>query len=135
MLVNKEVRVDQYLWAVRMFKTRSQASKAIAEGKVKLNGEPVKASHTVRIGEQYNMRLPERKLSIQVVSIINKRVQYSEAILNYFDISSEEEKAFNSNKQATSFFSGKRLSKIGRPTKKNARDITDFLNNDTPTQE
>jgi ribosome-associated heat shock protein Hsp15 len=135
MLVNKEVRVDQYLWAVRMYKTRSQASKAIAEGKVKLNGEPVKASHTVRIGEQYNMRLPERKLSIQVVSIINKRVQYSEAILNYFDISSEEEKAFNSNKQATSFFSGKRLSKIGRPTKKNARDITDFLNNDTPTQE
>jgi ribosome-associated heat shock protein Hsp15 len=135
MLVNKEVRVDQYLWAVRMYKTRSQASKAIAEGKVKLNGEPVKASHTVRIGEQYNMRLPERKLSIQVVSIINKRVQYSEAILKYFDISSEEEKDFNSNKQATSFFSGKRLSKIGRPTKKNARDITDFLNNDTPTQE
>ncbi len=134
MASNENVRLDTYLWAIRMFKTRSQASGAIADGKVKLAGNPCKSSHNVKIGEQYNLRLAEKKMSIQVSNLIKKRVQYSEAILNYFDISSEEEITFNKNKLTSSFYSGKRLSNIGRPTKKNQRDLTDFMGSGTENE-
>lgn len=124
----QKVRVDQYLWAIRMFKTRTTASKAIAEGKVKLNGEDVKASHAVAIGELYQVRTPERRMTIQVSGLISKRVQYSEAILNYYDVSTEEDKAFATNKLSSSFYTGKRLSKTGKPSKKDTRDLNEFYN-------
>jgi ribosome-associated heat shock protein Hsp15 len=124
----QKVRVDQYLWAIRMFKTRTTASKAIAEGKVKLNGEDVKASHAVAIGELYQVRTPERRMTIQVSGLISKRVQYSEAILNYYDVSTEDDKAFATNKLSSSFYTGKRLSKTGKPSKKDTRDLNEFYN-------
>jgi ribosome-associated heat shock protein Hsp15 len=132
---NNATRIDLYLWAIRLFKTRTQASKAISEGKVRLNGEVLKASHSVMIGEFYAIKTSEKRVSIQVTGIINKRVQYSEAILNYVDVSTEEDKLFNTNKLTSSFYTGKRLSKTGKPTKKNQRDLSDFLNNDGPTEE
>jgi ribosome-associated heat shock protein Hsp15 len=125
-----DVRIDTYLWSIRIFKTRTQASNAIAAGKVKLNGNDFKASHSVRIGEVYSVKTPEKRQSIQVASIISKRLQYSEAILHYFDVSTEEEKEYLKNKMSSSFYTGKRLSKQGRPTKKNARDINDFYDSD-----
>jgi ribosome-associated heat shock protein Hsp15 len=130
-MINKKTRVDQYLWAIRIFKTRSLASKALAEGKVKLNGENVKASHAVVVGELYNIKTPDKRMTIQVSAIISKRVQFSEAILNYFDISTDEDKAFAANKQSSSFYTGKRLSNTGKPTKKQNRDLSEFLFTDT----
>jgi ribosome-associated heat shock protein Hsp15 len=132
---NTATRIDLYLWAIRLFKTRTQASKAISEGKVKLNGEVLKASHSVMIGEFYAIKTSEKRVSIQVTGIINKRVQFSEAILNYVDVSTEEDKLFNTNKLTSSFYTGKRLSKTGKPTKKNQRDLSDFLNTEGPTEE
>jgi ribosome-associated heat shock protein Hsp15 len=124
------VRIDLYLWAIRLFKTRSQATKAITEGKVKLKDENFKPSRTVHIGETYTVKTSERRITVQVSAIINKRVKYAEAILNYNDVSTEEDKQFNTNKITSAFFTGKRLSKTGRPTKKNARDINEFYNPD-----
>jgi ribosome-associated heat shock protein Hsp15 len=123
----QKVRLDQFLWAIRLFKTRSLANKAITDGKVKLNGVDVKPSRAVVIGDVYNVRTSEKKQSIQVIGIIAKRVAYNLAILNYYDVSTEEEKEFNSNKQVSSFYTGKRLSNVGRPTKKESRDLRDFL--------
>jgi ribosome-associated heat shock protein Hsp15 len=123
---DKAVRIDLYLFAIRLFKTRSQATKAITEGKVKLKDENFKPSKTVNIGEIYTVKTSERRITVQVSAIINKRVKYAEAILNYNDVSTEEDKQFNTNKISSVFFTGKRLSKVGRPTKKNARDISDF---------
>jgi ribosome-associated heat shock protein Hsp15 len=126
----KPVRIDQYLWAIRLFKSRSIANDAISGGKVKLNGEDVKPSKHARVGDVYSVRNADKKMTIQISGVIAKRVQYSEAILNYYDVSTEEDKEFNSNKMTSSFYTGKRLSKTGRPTKKEGREIKGFYEGD-----
>ncbi len=126
MAENKEkLRLDKYLWAIRVFKTRSMAAEACDKGRVRLNEEQVKASRAVKIGDIYDIKAEARRWKIEVVALLPNRVQYSEAIKYYTDITPEEEKvqAF----QAASFHTGKRLSKVGRPTKKDRRDIEDFI--------
>jgi len=121
----EKLRIDKYLWAVRVFKTRAQAADACARGKVKLQGNPVKASKAVNVGEEYEVRTEARKWVIKVTGLLHNRVQYSEAIKHYIDITPAEEKE-KLQFQTSSFHTGKRLSKIGRPTKKQRRDLEDF---------
>jgi ribosome-associated heat shock protein Hsp15 len=121
-----KLRLDKYLWAIRLFKTRSQASEACEKGKVKMEGESVKAARTVKIGDQYEVRTEARKWVIRVSGLLDHRVQYSEAVNYYEDHTPLEEKQ-RIEYQAASFFTGKRKSKIGRPTKKERRDLGDFL--------
>jgi ribosome-associated heat shock protein Hsp15 len=122
----EKLRLDKYLWAIRLFKTRTAASTACDKGRVKMNGEAVKASRVVKVEDSYEVKTDEKKWVIKVTGLLPKRVQYSEAIKFYEDLTPIEEKeriAF----QTASFYSGKRLSKIGRPTKKERRDIDDFM--------
>jgi ribosome-associated heat shock protein Hsp15 len=120
--VKEKLRIDKYLWSIRIFKTRTQASEACDKGKVKLSDTAVKASKNVSVGDLYNIKAEERKWTIQVTGLLDHRVQYSEAIKYYIDLTPEEE---NEKKQIqpSSFHTGKRLSKIGRPTKKQRRDL------------
>jgi ribosome-associated heat shock protein Hsp15 len=123
---NKEkLRLDKYLWSIRIFKTRTQASEACDKGRVKLNGTSVKASKNVNVGDSYEIKTGERKWIIKVTGLLEHRVQFSEAVKYYLDLTPKEEKE-NSPLQASSFHTGKRLSKIGRPTKKQRRDLEDF---------
>lgn len=122
----EKVRVDKYLWAIRIFKTRSLATSACDEGKVKLHGANVKPAKNVSIGDKYDIRTEGRKWTIEVTGIINKRVAYEEAIKNYLDLTSDEDKEHN-KRLGTSFYTGKRLSKTGRPSKKQRRDLGDIL--------
>lgn len=122
----EKLRLDKYLWAIRLFKTRTAAATACDKGRVKIDGEPVKASRVVKIDDTYEVKTDEKRWVIKVTGLLPKRVQYSEAIKFYEDQTPIEEKeriAF----QTASFYSGKRLSKIGRPTKKERRDIDDFM--------
>jgi ribosome-associated heat shock protein Hsp15 len=122
----EKLRLDKYLWAIRLFKTRTAASTACDKGRVKMNGEAIKASRVVKVEDSYEVKTDEKKWVIKVTGLLPKRVQYSEAIKFYEDLTPIEEKeriAF----QSASFYSGKRLSKIGRPTKKERRDIDDFM--------
>jgi ribosome-associated heat shock protein Hsp15 len=122
----EKLRLDKYLWAIRLFKTRTAAATACDKGRVKMNGEAVKASRVVKIEDSYEVKTDEKRWVIKVTGLLPKRVQYSEAIKFYEDQTPIEEKeriAF----QSASFYSGKRLSKIGRPTKKERRDIDDFM--------
>lgn len=122
----EKLRLDKYLWAIRLFKTRTSAATACDKGRVKMNGEAVKASRVVKIDDSYEVKTDEKRWVIKVTGLLPKRVQYSEAIKFYEDQTPIEEKeriAF----QSASFYSGKRLSKIGRPTKKERRDIDDFM--------
>lgn len=121
----EKVRVDKYLWAIRIFKTRSQATKAIEDGKVKLEGLNIKPSKNVAIGDKYDIRTSGRKWTIQVSGLIEKRVKYDEAIKHYLDLTSEEDLQYN-KRLTSSFYTGKRQSKTGRPTKKQRRDLNDF---------
>jgi len=125
--LKEKLRIDKYLWSIRIFKTRAQASEACDKGRVKLNDMSLKASKNVIVGDVYSIKAEERKWVIQVADLLDHRVQYSEAIKYYIDLTPQEEKE-KLQVQASSFHTGKRLSKIGRPTKKQRRDweqITD----------
>ncbi|MBX9734683.1 MAG: RNA-binding S4 domain-containing protein [Chitinophagaceae bacterium] len=122
----EKIRIDKYLWAIRLFKTRTLAAEACDKGKVKWNGAAVKASKTVHIGEEYEVKTEAKKWVIKVTELLPARVQYSEAIKYYIDITPEEE-LDRIKFVAASFHTGKRLSKQGRPTKKDLRDLKDFL--------
>ncbi|MBN8858560.1 MAG: RNA-binding S4 domain-containing protein [Sphingobacteriales bacterium] len=124
---NKEkLRLDKYLWAIRIFKTRSLASEACDKGKVKYNGDQVKPSKNVHPGDEYEIKTEAKRWRIKVAGLLHNRVQYSEAIKYYIDITPAEE-IERIQYQASSFHTGKRLSKVGRPTKKDRRDIDGFL--------
>ena len=122
----EKVRVDKYLWSIRVFKTRSQASDACDGGKVKMNGASVKAAKPVSIGDKFEVKTEARKWVIQVVGLLSNRVAYSEAVNYYVDNTPEEDKM--APKQVAAVFqTGKRQSKIGRPTKKDRRSIEGFM--------
>lgn len=123
--MTEKLRIDKYLWAIRLFKTRSLASFACDQGKVKLKGSAVKASKNVSVGDEYEIKTEARKWVIKVTGLLQNRVQYSEAIKYYIDITPAEE-IERLQFQAAAFFTGKRRSKIGRPTKKQRRDLEDF---------
>lgn len=123
----EKVRIDKYLWAIRIFKTRSQATAAIDEGKVKLNAANVKPSRVVAVGDKYSIRTPTRRWTIEVTGLLYNRVGYEDAIKHYADITTPEELALNQQHAGTSFYTGKRQSKTGHPTKKQRRDLEDFL--------
>lgn len=126
MPTTEKVRVDKYLWSIRVFKTRSQASDACDGGKVKMNGASVKAAKPVSIGDKFEIKTEARKWVIQVVGLLSNRVAYSEAVNYYVDNTPEEDKM--APKQVAAIFqTGKRQSKIGRPTKKDRRSIEGFM--------
>ncbi len=120
-------RLDKYLWSIRLFKTRTQATAAIDSGKVKINGAAVKPSRAVNIGDHYQVKTEQGKKTIEVTALLGNRVGYEEAIKHYLDVTPEEDKVTNPG-MAHSFYTGKRLSKTGHPTKKQRRDLDDFLN-------
>jgi ribosome-associated heat shock protein Hsp15 len=121
----EKLRLDKYLWAIRVFKTRTLATNAIDEGKVKMAGVSVKPSRTVSIGDRYDIKTPARKWTIEVTGLLYNRVGYEDAIKHYIDITSEEDLIVNKG-ISSSFYTGKRLSKTGRPTKKQRRDLSDL---------
>ena len=122
----EKLRIDKYLWAIRLFKTRSQAGDACDKGKVKLNGDSVKASRTVAIGDEYEVKTEARKWVVKVTGLPDHRIQYSEAITYYTDITPAEE-LDRIKFEAATFQTGKRMSKIGRPTKRERRDLGGFM--------
>jgi ribosome-associated heat shock protein Hsp15 len=122
----EKLRLDKYLWAIRLFKTRSLAADACEKGKVKINGQSAKPSRNVHLDDEYEIKTEARKWVIRVTGLLYNRVQYSEAIKHYLDITPAEE-IERLQFQAAVFHTGKRLSKVGRPTKKNKRDIDEFL--------
>jgi ribosome-associated heat shock protein Hsp15 len=126
MAEKEKLRIDKYLWSVRIFKTRSIAADACSNGKVICKGVNVKAAKAVNIGEQYEVKTEVKKWLIEVNGLLHNRVQFSEAIKYYIDLTPEEEK----EKIETSSFvfnTGKRKSKQGRPTKKEKRNLDEFF--------
>ena len=121
----EKLRLDKYLWSIRLFKTRTQAAEACDKGKVKYNGDAAKASKHVSVNDEYEVKTEAKRWRIKVTGLLHNRVQYTEAIKYYLDITPAEE-IERIQFQAASFHTGKRPSKIGRPTKKQRRDLDDF---------
>ena len=118
-----DIRIDTYLWAIRIFKTRSLTSDAIKGGKVKLNEGNIKPSHIVKVGETYIISTtPNYKKIIEVTGLTDKRGNFETAKKYYVDHSPPMEKV---DKQAKAFFTMnlKQEKGSGRPTKKNRRNL------------
>lgn len=110
------VRVDVWLHAVRLFKTRSAASTAVKGGKIKVEGEPVKPSHKLRVGQTITFRQPGRERIIEVAGLLDKRVGHPVAIKQYNDHSPEPIPRYL-------MAVPRRERGAGRPTKKERREL------------
>lgn len=128
---NGKLRLDKYLWAIRVFKTRTQASGAIHAGRVRSNNSEVKPSKQVSIGDRYEIKAETRKWVIEVTGLPHHRVQFSEAVNYYTDLTPHQE-IFTRQKSSFIEYTGKRQSRQGRPTKRNRRELGDFMNPSLP---
>ncbi len=124
MAEKEKLRIDKYLWAIRLFKTRTLASDACKAGRVKLSGQNIKASHEVKLNEVYSVsKGPERKV-IMVTGLLEMRVDAKTAI-NYYEDKTpvEDRQGFQAMSQAPQL---RRDRGTGRPTKRDRRDIDDL---------
>ena len=121
-----KVRIDKWLWAVRIFKSRTLATDVVKKGRVKLNGEATKPSTNVTVGDRLTVLKEGFNLDLEVVKLLNKRVGAPLAVTCYVNHTSEEE--LNKYKD---WFVGKskgehREKGLGRPTKRERREIEGF---------
>jgi len=124
MAEKEKLRIDKYLWAIRAFKTRTLASDACKAGRIKLDGQNIKASREVKIGEVYQVAKGIERRVIKVTGLLENRVDAKTAVNFYEDITPvEQTQAFKSMFQAPIL---KRDRGAGRPTKKDRREIDDL---------
>jgi len=121
-----KVRIDKWIWSVRIFKSRSMATDACKRGDVKVNSKSVKPAYLVSRGEQVRVKKNGFNMEFEVVDLISKRVSAPLAQACYIDMTPEEE--LNKYKN---WFIGKAKPEIrekgaGRPTKRERREIDDF---------
>jgi ribosome-associated heat shock protein Hsp15 len=117
----EKLRIDKYLWAIRLFKTRSLATDACKAGRVKLDGQNIKPSHEVRIGEIYQVSKGIERKVIRVTGLLESRMD-AKSVTSFFadETPVEQTHAFKSMFQAPVL---KRDRGTGRPTKKDRREI------------
>jgi len=123
----EKLRVDKYLWAIRVFKTRSLATEACKAGRVKLDGRSVKPSAVVKMGDSYHIQKGLEKKVLRVTGLLEKRVDAKTAAAFYEDITPVEETYSYKSMGRASVPTRDRGA--GRPTKKDRREI-DSLQND-----
>ena len=120
----ENLRIDKWLWAVRIFKTRSQASEACKKGRVLIDDIQVKPSRVLKIGEVVFIKRPPVTYQFRVKGLLGKR-QSAKVVADYVeDITPEEEKLKLDIKRFTGFEI--RDKRVGRPTKKERRLIDDL---------
>lgn len=122
----EKLRIDKYLWSIRLFKTRALATEACQRGKVKFNGTAIKASRQVSIGDKYEIKTEAKNQVIEVTGLLHNRVDYQTSLQFYLDLTPVQKEA-NKKPSAFVFFTGKRESKKGRPTKKDKRKLDDLF--------
>ena len=121
-----KVRLDKWLWAVRLFKSRTIATDACKAGKIKLNGHSLKPSYLITVGETIEVKKNGFNLIFKVNQLLEKRVSAVLAAPCFDDLTSADEL----NKYRD-WFTGKAGAEFrdrgeGRPTKKDRREIDEF---------
>src|ERR1700743_2864993 len=121
MAEKEKLRIDKYLWAIRVFKTRTLAAEACKAGRVKLEGNNIKPSHEVKIGETYQVSKGIERKVIKVTGLLENRTDAKTAVNFYADETPvEQTHGFKTMFQAPML---KRDRGTGRPTKKDRREI------------
>ena len=125
--MDEAVRIDKWLWAVRVFKTRTIASEACKKGRIIIDNNSVKPSRMIRVGEVVQVKKPPITYSFKVLDIAHKRMG-AKLVPGFMEnvTPSEEYEVLEMNK-LSGFIDRQRGS--GRPTKKDRRDLEDFTGN------
>lgn len=118
------IRIDKWLWSVRAFKTRSQATEACKAGRIKIDGQAVKPSRDVKIGETISISKNKLTKTLQVTGILSNRVSAKVAAEYAEDLTPKEE--YDKAKKISLTNQEYRKKGLGRPTKKERRMI-DYL--------
>jgi ribosome-associated heat shock protein Hsp15 len=121
------VRIDKWLWAARFFKTRSLATEAIAGGKVEVNGEHAKPAKAIKPGDQIRLRLGPYEHILMVRALAERRGSATIAQGLYEETAESKqarEKLSAQLKMAPAAFV---FEEKGRPTKKDRRDLSRFI--------
>lgn len=129
----EETRIDKYLWAIRVFKTRSDATDACKGGKVRVNWADIKPSKNVRTGDVISVRKGAVTYTYRVIAVIDKR-QGAKLVPQYAENITPEEELAKLKAPVETFFL-KRDRGSGRPTKKERRQMDslwDSLSLDVP---
>jgi len=123
-----KVRIDKWLWSVRIFKSRTLATDACKGGKIKLGASTAKPSALVVVGDVVGVKKDGFFFQFRVVELIEKRVGAPIAVTCYEDVTTTEERekyqAWFLNASNTV---GKREKGTGRPTKKDRREMDEFI--------
>ena len=120
-----KVRIDKWLWAVRIFKTRSQATEACRKGKVSVGNLPAKASREVHPGEVVNVLKPPVTYSYKVLALAEKRMSAKLAASFVEDVTPPQELDTLKMQKQMNWISRERGT--GRPTKKERRKLDNFF--------
>ena len=120
----EEVRVDKWLWAVRVFKTRSIATEACKKGRVSIGGVTIKPSRTIRVGEVITVRKPPIEYSFRVVQLLGSRVGAKRVAEFMENVTPREQYELLELQRVSGFVD--RAKGLGRPTKKDRRDLDQF---------
>ena len=118
-------RIDKWLWAARIFKTRSIAADACKNGRVTISGTNVKPSHTIKVGEIINVKKPPITYSFEVLQIIEKRVGAKLIPEVYKNVTDAKQYELLEMSRISGFVD--RARGTGRPTKKDRRQLDAFV--------
>lgn len=122
---SNRIRIDKWLWAVRLFKTRSQASTACEQGKISINDQPAKASRMVNTGDIIRIKRTGLTRVYKVRGLTGNRVS-AKLVVDYCDelTPPDELEAYKNRSKRMTIF---RDPGTGRPTKRERRDLDDFM--------
>lgn len=120
----EEVRVDKWLWAVRVFKTRSIATEACKKGRVSIGGVTIKPSRTIRVGEVITVRKPPIEYSFRVLQLLVSRVGAKRVAEFMENVTPQAQYELLELQRVSGFVD--RAKGLGRPTKKDRRDLDQF---------
>lgn len=119
------MRIDKFLWSIRFYKTRNIASEEIKKNRVSIGENPVKSSKEVKEGDLIKIKKNQIIYRIKVLQIPKSRIGAKLVQLHVTDMTEKEQyEILNLRKQEQSYY---RIKGEGRPTKKDRREITDFL--------
>lgn len=122
---NPEARLDKWLWAARIFKTRSVAADACKNGRVMLNGTTVKPSRSIKAGEVISVRKPPVTYSFKVLKCIEQRVGAKLLPEIYENVTDPKQYEILEMSRISGFVN--RARGTGRPTKKDRRAMEAFV--------
>ena len=122
------MRIDKYLWHTRYFKTRNIASTACKKGHVKINGQVVKSSRAVYPTDKVNLRKNQINYELIVLDIPKNRV--GAKLVNIYRKDTTPKEAFENGELLKYSKTYYRKKGVGRPTKKDRREIDDYLDDE-----